>query len=77
LIFIDTISIKTTTSKTTTIFSQNSVVELKLIDTISDEVYNKIYLYPHIFVKFKPALNRLVKNADILKLKQFISTYYF
>ncbi|MDR2640227.1 MAG: hypothetical protein LBC61_02625 [Candidatus Peribacteria bacterium] len=45
----------------TNIFSQNSIVDLKLVDESSGEIVNDVYLYPHTFIKFTPAQNKNVK----------------
>lgn len=70
------IYIDTTWSKNI-IFSQNNIVNLELIEQDTEKIVNKVVLYPHMYIKFNPNLNKNIVGADILKIKQWFSIDYF
>ncbi|MDD2907985.1 MAG: hypothetical protein PHH98_05060 [Candidatus Gracilibacteria bacterium] len=61
----------------TTVFSINSNIELKLINTETNRVVNTVYLFPHNYIKIIPSQNKNVENADLLKLIQRFPLEFF
>lgn len=61
----------------TTIFSLNSIIELKLINIENKKTINTITLYPHNSIKIIPNQNKNIENADLLRITQRFPIDYF
>lgn len=70
-IYIDTDNIKTT------IFSIDNKLDISLLWLDDLKEKTKVYLYPHTYISFKPYLNRILGNADLLRLSQVNDINYF
>lgn len=70
-IFIDN------TGKTTKIVSLDNIVKLSFLDIKTNENLNYAFLYPNEYVIFDPNKNFLIKNADLLRITQLLSLWYF
>lgn len=58
------------------IFSFDSILEIDLIDPKTENKVNTLYLYPKQFIAFSPKINRIVRNADLLRISQIFSLWY-
>ena len=61
----------------TNIFSIDSVLKINFLNITDGENVNTAYLYPNQYVFFNPSKNFLIKNADLLRISQLISLWYF
>ncbi len=59
------------------VFSNNTLLNLKLKNLKTNEDITTIYLYPHKYLIFNPLKNIFVKNADLLKISQAFNLWYF
>ncbi len=70
--------VNTLNPKKNIVFSVSSLLDLKLknFDNSEEEVSN-LNLYPHSYLIFNPKKNIFVKNADLLKISQTFTLWYF
>jgi hypothetical protein len=59
------------------IFSLNSLLDLNLKNSKTNENITTIDLYPHIYLIFDPKYNIFLKNADLLNVSQKNELRYF
>lgn len=59
------------------IISIDSILKLNFLNVKSQETLNSIYLYPNQYIFFDPNKNFLIKNADLFRITQLLSLWYF
>ena len=70
-VFIDT------TWQRAEIFSVDNILKLNFFNTKNWELLNTAYIYPNQYIFFDPTKNFLIKNADLLRITQLLSLWYF
>lgn len=63
-------------SSKVSIFSLDNTLELSLLWLDDNEEKTNIYIYPHMLFSFKPSLNRILKNSDLLRVSQINEINY-
>lgn len=69
--------INTINSRKNTIFSINTLLNLKFINFNNWEEMTNSFLYPHTYLVFNPIKNIFIKNWDLLKVSQTFSLWDF
>lgn len=59
------------------IISIDNIIKINFLDKNNKEIVNSAYIYPNQYVFFEPNKNFLIKNADLLRVNQLISLWYF
>lgn len=58
------------------IFSQDTYAKFSFLDPITKENYSDMYIFPHMLVRFNPARNKFLRNADRIRIESVLDLEY-